>query len=136
VPMQTYGVDTSILVRLLTGEPEPDYGQTVEALEALLEREPDARVCASNMVLAEAYIVVQYHYGVTKAEARSALLDVLQSGLVEARGGRRVLRVIEAAEKGAGLVDRLIVDDYQESGAVTLTLDERMARLDGARSLG
>jgi len=133
--MQTYGVDTSILVRLLTGDPEPDCSQTVAALEALLEREPDTHICVSNMVIAEAYVVVQYHYGVTKAEARSALLEVLQSGLVEARGGRRVLGVIGAAEKGAGLVDRLIVDDYQEGGAVTLTHDKKMARLDGARSL-
>ena len=36
---------------------------------------------------------------------------------------------------GCGLRDRLIHEDYQARGALTLTLDQRMARLPGARKL-
>lgn len=32
-----YGIDTSILVRLLTGDPAKDFDKTVRALEALLK---------------------------------------------------------------------------------------------------
>ncbi len=133
--MQTYGIDTSILVRLLTCDPEPDYIQTLSALEDLLDREPQSRLCASNMVIAEAYAAVHYHYGVTKADSRAALFDVLQSGLIEPLGGRPVLDVIQAAGKGAGLADRLIVNDYQKSHHLTLTNDKRMGKVNGAQLL-
>ena len=132
--MQTYGIDTSILVRLLTGDPEPDYTQTATALETLLDREPKSRIVASNIVIDEAYIVVQHYYGVTKAEARAALLEVLQSDLIEPER-KDTLDVIRAASKGAGLMDRLIVNDYQASDCKTLTHDKRMGKVEGAQLL-
>ena len=133
--MQTYGIDTSILVRLITCKPESEYQRTLGALEDLLDREPHARFCASNMVIGETYAAVHYHYGVTKADTRAALFEVLQSGLVEPLGGKPVLDVILAADKGAGLADRLIVNDYQHSYHTTLTNDKRMAKVEGARLL-
>ena len=133
--MQTYGIDTSILVRLLTCDPEPDYSQTVTALEDLLDREPQSRFCASNMVIGEAYAAVHYHYGVSKPDTRVAMFEILQSGLIEPLGGKPVLDVILAADKGAGLADRLIVNDYQDDQCMTLTNDKRMAQLGGARLL-
>ncbi len=47
-------------------------------------------ILVSNQVVGEAYVAVQHHYGVTKADARAALLDVLQSGLVAPLKGRSV----------------------------------------------
>jgi predicted nucleic acid-binding protein len=127
-----YGIDTSILVRLLTGDPAPAYDACVRKLTALVEG--DAELVASNQVIGEAYIALQHHYGVTKAEARAALLSVLASGLVAAQGGAAVTAALQATT-GAGLLDRLIADDYRRAGAVTLTLDRRMAALPDARSL-
>jgi hypothetical protein len=40
-----------------------------------------------------------------------------------------------AAESGAGLLDRLIADDYRRTDLSTLTLDRKMASLKGARLL-
>ena len=91
-------------------------------------------ILASNQVLGEACIAVQHHYGVSRADARSGLLDVLQSGLVGPRNGRPVLTAIEASDP-PGLMDRLIADDYAGGALETLTLDRRMARLPGARLL-
>ena len=76
-----YGIDTSILVRLATGDPEDGFEHCVRKLTALIERD-DAEVFASNQVIGEAYVALQHHYGVSKPDARAALASVLKSGLV------------------------------------------------------
>lgn len=129
-----YGIDTSVLVRLLTGEPEKDYLKTIDALENLIAGDASSRVVASNQVIGEAYIAVQHHYGVPKQAARSALLEVFASGLVSPLNGASVLKAI-ATRTGCGLLDRLIVDDYQREGVVTVTNDRKMAALEEVRRL-
>jgi predicted nucleic acid-binding protein len=124
-----FGIDTSILVRLLTGDPEEGFRQCVAALTALVQG--GAEVFASNQVVGEAYVAVQHHYGVSKGEARTALTDVLKSGIVSPLNGASVLAALEA-EGVCGLLDRLIADDYRRADLFTLTLDERMAKLPAA----
>ena len=121
------GIDTSILVRLLTGRPEDSYLACRSALQRLIE-DRGVRIFASNMVIGEAYVAVQHHYGVTKEDARDGLLRVLKSGLVSPLHGRSVLAAI-ASRSGAGLLDRLIAEDYRRSGMVTFTLDRGTSRL-------
>ncbi|MGH7961106.1 MAG: PIN domain-containing protein [Candidatus Binatia bacterium] len=128
-----FGIDTSILVRLTTGDPEDGFRRCVSRLTALVERE-DAEVFASNQVIGETYIALQHHYGVPKPDARTALMSVLQSGLVGPLNGVSVFEALEA-QSGCGLLDRLIVDDYRRSDLVTLTLDRKMAALADARML-
>ena len=127
-----YGIDTAILVRLLTGDPPAGFAAAVRALTALVD--DDAEIVASSQVIGEAYVAVQHHYGVTKGDARAALLSVLQSGLVAPQNGAGVIVALETP-RGCGLVDRLIADDYRAREAVTLTLDRRMAALPDARRL-
>ncbi len=129
-----YGIDTSILMRLMTGDPAKDFTKTVRALESLLEQKPGAYILASNQVIGEAYIAVRHHYGISKAEARAALLSVLTSGLVTPLNGPAVLDAIRHTE-GCGLLDRLIVDDYSRQGVETLTIDRKMGALPGATRL-
>lgn len=128
-----FGIDTSILVRLATGDPETGFRQCVRELTALVEGE-SAEIYASNQVIGEAYIALQHHYGVTKKEARKALISVLQSGLVEPLNGTGVFNALEATA-GCSLLDRLIADDYQRADLTTLTLDRMMAALPEARRL-
>lgn len=128
-----YGIDTSILVRLLTGRPEDTYLSCRNTLQRLIE-DRGARIFASNMVIGEAYVAVQHHYGVTKEDARDGLLKVLESGMVSPLHGRSVLATI-ASRSGAGLLDRLIADDYQRAEVVTFTLDRRMSRLPATQLL-
>lgn len=129
-----YGIDTSILVRLLTGEPVADFEKTVSRLKSLLQKEPGAALFASNQVIGEAYIVLQHHYRVTKLAARQALLSVLESGLVAPLHGSDVLDILRV-ETGCGLMDRLIANDYSAKNITTLTHDRKMAHLPGARLL-
>ena len=121
-----FGIDTSVLVRLTTREPEAEFLRCVEELRALLEG--GAEIVASNQVIGEAYVAVQHHYRVTKAAARATLLDVLESGMVAPLHGEPVLDQLRESG-GPGLVDRLIVDGYAHDDLDTLTLDRRMASL-------
>ena len=75
------GIDMSILVRLLTGKPEQLYAPCVSALRTLIEGQ-GTLILVSNTVIGEAYVAVQHHYGVSKADARTGMLKVLRSGLV------------------------------------------------------
>ena len=128
-----FGIDTSILVRLLTGEPAADFEYCVAELTSLVE-DSAAEIFASNQVIGEAYVAVQHHYGVTKADARSGLIDVLRSGLVAPLNGSTVFKALVSSD-GPGLFDRLIADDYTRDGLETLTLDRRMSGLAQVRRL-
>ena len=128
-----FGIDTSVLVRLLTGEPEADFALCLHKLRSLIDEE-STEILASNQVIGEAYIAVQHHYGLSNDDARDGLLDVLRSGLVAPLNGRTALAAIEA-RSGAGLLDRLIADDYARAGLVALTLDQKMSALPEAQRL-
>ena len=129
----SYGIDTSVLVRLLTGEPASAYGYCVESLKHLVHDE-GVDVFVSNQVIGEAYVTVQHHYRVSHVDAKDGLMRVLQSGLVRPLNGRQALQAIKA-KGGPGLFDRLIADDYIQRGIETLTLDRKMATLTATRML-
>ena len=128
-----YGIDTSILAQLATGDPETGFQHAVKELTKLVEGE-HAGVFASNQVIGEAYIALQHHYGVSKADARDALISVLKSGLVAPLNGPGGFAALQA-KTGCGLPDRLITDDYQRAELTTLTLDRKMAALPKAKRL-
>ena len=128
-----FGIDTSILVRLLTGEPPADFDYCLKQLSKLVE-DDGAEVFASNQVIGEAYIAIQHHYGVSKSDAQSALIDVLSSGLISPLNGLSVFAILEASDS-PGLFDRLIADGYSQTGMEVLTLDRKMASLVEARRL-
>ena len=127
-----YGIDTSVLVRLLTGLPPDAYSRCVERLRALVGG--GAEIFASNQVIGETFVAVQHHYGVSAADTRSELSKALRSGLVAPLNGQAVFTALEAAG-GPGLFDRLIIDEYARAGLEVLTLDRKMAALPAARRL-
>ena len=127
-----FGIDTSILVRLATGEPPHLYAYCMRELGAL--RGEGAEILVSSQVIGETYFAVQHHYKVSERETRAALLGVLRGGLVTPLNGESVLAALQAGEQ-PGLLDRLIVESYSRANLETLTLDARMAALPGARSI-
>ena len=121
-----YGIDTSVLVRLLTRQPPEDFSYCMSRLRELAE--DGSEILASNQVIGEAYVTVQHHYGVSREGARIALLRTLRSGYVSPLNGPDVLAIL--SESGQpGLFDRLIANGYRRAGLEVLTLDRRMARL-------
>ena len=128
-----YGIDTSVMVRLLTGSPQEEYERCYRLLSEMIEEER-AGIFASNQVIGESYFVLRHHYGVSGVDAYSSLTTVLTSGLVAPLNGQAVLAALQES-RGAGLVDRLIAEDYSRTVDETLTLDRQMAALAGVRRL-
>ena len=128
-----YGVDTSILVRLVARKPARDFNHCVRRLSDLVEKR-GCRILASNQAIGEAYAALMHHYAISSLEARKGLAEALTSGLVEPLNGRPVLKAL-AATSAPGLFDRLITIDYAEAGIDTLTLDRKMASLPNAQLL-
>ena len=131
--IRRYGIDTSVLVRLMSRDSLDEYRRCVAVLTDIVENQ-NGEIVASNQAIGEAYVAVQHHYGATRAEARTELLNIFRSGLIRPLSGARIMRILETV-RGAGLIDHLIVDGYSESGYETLTLDKKMGNLPGARVL-
>ena len=125
------GLDTSVLLRLLTGAPE--------ALAALAARRVEANLLAgdtvivSDLVVSEAYFALRHHFGLSKAEAIGVLRVFLrQSGAVTAGSAHAVLATPNLAVAEPGLVDRLIHAEYIRVADEMLTFERSAARLPGA----
>ncbi len=128
-----YGVDTSVLVKLVAREPKGEFERCLRRLVALME-EQGCELFASNQTIGEAYAALMHHYGITSADTRTGLRDTLTSGLVAPLNGRTVIEALEASS-GPGLFDRLIANDYSRANLQVLTLDRRMASLPDVRLL-
>jgi predicted nucleic acid-binding protein len=121
----TVGLDTSVLIRLLTGEPRE---LALLALDYLLDREKAGdRVLVSDWVIAETYYALQHHYRVSKRDALKTLADFLASPGIQGTGeAAEVLSTPNLASAKPGFIDRVIYRDYLRSGA------EEVATFEGA----
>ena len=129
---RSIGIDTSVLVRLVTGQPPDAYSYCVARLSDLAAG--GAEILASNQVIGEAFMAVRHYYGVPAQDAQVELLNTLRSGLVAPLNGQSVIDALLSTGR-PGLFDRLIADDYSRVGLEVLTLDRKMASLPGARAL-
>lgn len=125
------GLDTSVLLRLLTGQPAREAAAARRRLEHAVEQGED--IIATDLALAEAYFALQYHYAVAKERARASILAMLQSNVVGA-APPEAARAFEA-HGGAGVVDRLIHERHRALGAATVTFDRKLGALEGATRL-
>lgn len=122
------GLDTSVLVRLLTGEPEALASEAGRQIEA--ERKSGASFLVSDLVLAEGYFALQHHYGLTKREALEALSTLLQTSPVRPSGtASTVLETPKLATARPGFVDRLIHADYRRHVDAMWTFETAAAKL-------
>lgn len=123
------GLDTSVVLRLLIGEPRAQAEVARRRIErALIAGE---KVFVTDLVVAEAYHALRHHYDVPQTVALSRLQDFFSAGIVQVDP----VGVAEALGQGtrghAGVVDRLIVTRHRALGATTATFDRRQARLEG-----
>jgi predicted nucleic acid-binding protein len=126
------GLDTSVVLRLLVGLPEAQARLARRRLERALQ--DGEVVLVTDLVVAEAYFALQYHYGVPKEAARELLHRLVESGVVAIVPPEGALALRPA--RGAGLVDRLIHERHKHHGAVTVTFERKQAALEGAQRLG
>ena len=124
----TETLDTSAVLRLLTGEPATQ----AEQIRRLLEH-ADGPVVVESLVIAESHFALRHHYGVPHREAVQALLDLLSSDRVRAAAESRVALVGALTTEHPGVMDRLILEVARANARTLLTFDRQLARLDGAR---
>lgn len=132
----TVGLDTSVVVRLLSGEP-PDLAElALRELRAWTRR--GERVLVSEWVLAESYYALQHHYGASKKDTLAALRSFLATPGVETSAEAIEVLTTPALESAKpGFVDRLLYRGYLRSGADEVATFERAAsKLPRARVLG
>lgn len=123
------GLDTSVIVRLLIGEPEAQYRAARERLQRAHAEAED--VILTDLVVVEAYFALRHHYGVPEPEARAKLKQLLESGVVAARP--RALAGVMDGKAPPGLADRLIHHRHKALDASTLTFDLAQSELEGAQ---
>ena len=128
----TRGLDTSVVVRLLVGEP---VDQALIAKRAV-ESAPRGSIAVSDMVIGEAYFALRDHYEVPHRKAIAALIALISDPHIRSMGvARRVLANMPDKDAGAGLMDRLIHGGYEVEEMTLLTFDRGAARLPGAQML-
>lgn len=133
---QLSGLDTSVVLRLLIGEP-PDQAKI--ALQFVQDEAAKGRPSvASDLVVVEAYFALYSHYGVPKENALRTLLQLLESGLVAPEPGGASVLALKAtlhASKKMGFADRLIHARYKSLSATMITFEKAASRLPDTRVL-
>ena len=124
----TMGLDTSVAVRLVVGEPvEPSRGREAPAGGG----RPRYRV---GLVAGETYFALRHHYRVPHGRAVAAMRALLADARVGPTGvALEVLDALSDEETAPGLMDRLIHGDYRRHGFELLTFDRDATKLEGAR---
>jgi predicted nucleic acid-binding protein len=129
------GLDTSVVLRLLTGQPVAQAATAVAFLDDLRRR--GDRPVLSDLVVAETYYALQYHYGTRKAHALEALHRLFEDGEIESMGeAGDVLRTSGLASAKPGFVDRLIHRAYVAAGGRMATFENASAKLSSVIVLG
>ena len=128
------GCDTSVLLRLLVGQPVAQYAAAIEFLAGI--EDGGGRVLVSNLVIAEAYFACQHHYGLPKAEVIAGLRSLLLlRTFVVHPDALALLSHDGIATAKPGFLDRLIHAEYAEFGAPLVTFEKAARKLPGVRLL-
>lgn len=129
------GLDSSVVLRLLTGEPEDQATCALREMKRLLGQGDVLLI--SDLVVTEVYFALQHHYGVPKPEALELLSRILDEKGIQSTGAAAgILRLPNLANAKPGFVDRLIHAGYAgNSAAETIFFEKSARRLPGMRVL-
>lgn len=128
------GLDTSVVLRLLTGEPEAQARRALAEVQTLTRR--GASLLVSDMVVSEVYFALQHHYRVPKSEALTLLARFFrESGVRPLGAAATVLAVANLATANPGFVDRMIHEEYRQAAKEILTFEKAAGRLPAVRVL-
>lgn len=128
------GLDTSVVLRLLLGQPADQATRAVSFLNELSRGNHQAVV--SDLVVAEAYFALQHHYGVSKQDARQGLRRLFADGEIEPLGAAaKVLAAEGMASAKPGFVDRLIHGAYAGAANQMVTFERAAGKLKSVRVL-
>lgn len=124
-----YGADTSIILRVLTGQPSSLAAVVRTRLESLWLSGAILDVC--DLVVSETYFALQHSYGLTKENSLNALLKLsAHPGFRLSNQVVAALRTENLARAKPGFLDRVIHGTYvADDDSVMLTCEKGSRRL-------
>jgi predicted nucleic acid-binding protein len=130
----TVGLDTSVFVRLLVGQPQDQFERAEAYLDELHLRGDQAVI--SDLVVAETYFALQYHYQISKADALAFIARAFESGDIKPNGvAPAILKTPALATAKPGFVDRLIHAEYLKQADEIATFEKAASKLKSVRVL-
>lgn len=122
------GIDTSYLLRLLTGAPSDLAAAALARYQKAVEIGDSFFV--NDVVVTEAYYALQHHYGKSKEDAINALRQISEDDAINfSEGFMSVIKMPNLASASPGFLDRVLVADYRARGQVTLSCEKSFRRL-------
>ena len=123
-----------MVLRLLVGQPKDQAARAVAFLDELSRA--GHRAVVSDLVVAESYFALQYHYGVSKQDALMGLRKLFADGEIEPLGAiAEVLKINGLATAKPGFVDRLIQGAYARDTDEMVTFERASGKLKSVRVL-
>lgn len=124
----TFGLDTSVVLRLLTGQPTDLAAKALARYQDGIAAGDDFTV--SDLVAAESYYAIQRHYGKSKEEALDALRNFSSGdGISFSKNFTTAIGTPNVHKASPGFIDRMSASDYGERGQVTLSCEKSFRRL-------
>ncbi len=131
----TFGRDTSVVLRLLTGQPPDLADKALVRYQDGIAAGDDFFV--SDLVAAESYYAIQHHYGGTKEEALNALRNLSSGeGIAFSRSFLKAINTPNIHRASLGFVDRMLSGDYGGHGQITLSCEKSFRRLPDTEVIG
>ena len=122
------GLDTSVILRLLVGEPLALANRAVAELDRM--RQDGKLGAVSDLVVSETYFALQYHYDVPKQVALDKLREFLESPEIAPLGeSLGILQQANLAKAKPGFVDRMIHAEYLKKASSMVTFEKASAKL-------
>lgn len=124
----TFGLDTSVVLRLLTGQPQELAARALARYQDGIAAGDD--FCVSDVVAAEAYFALQQHYRKTKEEALCALKGFSTGeGISFSQNFAASINTPDIHKANPGFVDRMLASGYRKQGQITLSCEKSFRRL-------
>ena len=131
----TFGLDTSVVLRLLTGQPQDLAAKALVRYQDSIAAGDTFSV--SDIVAAETYYAIQHHYGKTKEEALLALKNFSSGeGISFSQNFLSAINTPNTHRARPGFVDRMLAADYRSKGQITLSCEKSFRRLPDAEVIG
>jgi len=124
----TYGLDTSVVLRLLTNQPLKLATNAIVKIHRM--QQAGDVFFISDLVLSEAYFALRDYYGVSKENSLAALRTLCgHSGFAVSVEASEALATPNLAKASPGFVDRMIHGDYLARGYRMFSCEKSFARL-------
>jgi len=124
----TYGCDTSFLMRILTNHPHPLASDVI--CEAYRRVKSGDIFEVSDLVLSEAYFLLQASYGLSKSDALKCLKSIsIAKGFKVSDHARDILALPALEKARPGFVDRLIHSEYFVANRKTVSCEKSFRKL-------